>query len=204
MKFDSSKLKANVTSGSNRVKYFNIPIASTKPLSVRLDTDSNQQCVTQQQIESQGKPRTIACQTMYREQSAQTKPYLPDVKMSREVENLEIMQITDFIDENTILGQYETDMILRARKRRNWEKMLLETTSAECDFNERRKILEAFEWEMWLAREEEMEQIQSTRLEYVESILKKRSESIVKQSAKKIDDSVDRLTAQHKGDIEKI
>lgn len=151
----------------------------------------------------QPKSRSVSCQTNFREQSAQTKPYLPQIRYHSGIEQTELFQIANTMNiDSPAPGMSEIKAINRRRKRMECEKML-----NQCDNNvtdEKRHIFEALEWEEWLTREMDIENTQSMRFRTVEEMLKQRDQLFENDSIKTIDQSVNRLNHEHQLKIENI
>lgn len=152
-------------------------------------------------IKSQVKSRSISCQTDYREQSAQTKPYLPQIQYRPGIEKTELFQIDNNLDIDSAPGLTEIKAINRRRKRLECEKVLNQCDSAT---DERRRVFETLEWEDWLTRENDIENTQSLRFHTVEEMMKQRDKLFEIDSIKAIDQSVNRLNTEHKLKIETI
>lgn len=141
--------------------------------------------------------RTVGSQTVYREQSAQTKPFLPDVIVRDGSRTPEIMRYVNLYEADGVPGVYEVEIVERARKRRKCEAMLKSGMNG-CDWKRGKTMLEAVEWMDWLAREKDLEQCQQLRLEIVEKLLDDRHRNIRESSSAKIECSLRRLeTEQH-------
>lgn len=143
----------------------------------------------------------MSCQTKYREQSAQTKPYLPQIRYQTGVEKSELFHVNDVLDIKSPPGLDEIKAINRRRKRLECEKILKQYGNST---EEHRKIFEALEWESWLARESDIENTQLLRFHKVEEMLMQRDKLFEIDSIKTIDQSVNRLNSEHKLKIENI
>lgn len=115
--------------------------------------------------------RSITCQTIYRESSAQTDCWLPDAKV-REDENCapEALTVEIFAEP----GVREVEAIERDRQQRDWELQLPQVT--DKDFPSRISQLEAFEWQKFLARERSMNEMQADRQEQVAEMIDERQQ----------------------------
>lgn len=184
--------------GRNRPKYFDIPLCAMKSASVKQQLEDV--CSDEPKDNTPQGPQinTIGCQTVYREQSAQTRPYFPMPQLQCDGEIPEVLLVADVIKGDRVPGQHEADLVIRARKRRNWEQ-LLEKTPIEQ--NEKRLILEAFEWESWLAREEDMEKEQQERLDYVQQMLNERTQMNAINSIGRLNESIERVTSEYERDM---
>lgn len=151
----------------------------------------------------QPKLRTVSCQTIFREQSAQTKPYLPQIRYYPGIERTELFQIASTIDIESPADLGEIKAINRRRKRMECAKIVNQSTNIPNEI-EKRHICETLEWEEWLARENDIENTQSLRLQTVEEMLKQRDTLFEIDLIKTIDQSVNRLTNEHQIKIENI
>lgn len=152
-------------------------------------------------MKPQVKSRSVSCQTIFREQSAQTKPYLPQIQYHSGVEKSELYQVK--LDSDTALGLNEIKAINKRRKRIECEKILKQLDNNNLN-DEQRQVFEALEWEEWLSRENDIEHLQSLRFQTVEEKLKQRDKLFETDSIKTIDQSVNRLNYEHKLKIENI
>lgn len=182
-------------SGSERVKYFHNPKCNSKTILVNLDEASaaTTRTVIESHVERQPNiakrgSRSIGCQTQYREQSAQTRPFLPTAAMADNNVTPEILSVFNSIDTDFVPGVYEADIIERARIRRQCEAMLRNYASGTEEWNNGRLMLEAIEWTDWLAREKDLEYCQQLRLRMVRQLLDDRHKHLRVNSASKITD----------------
>lgn len=191
-------------SGVDRVKFFNIPLTNTKTISLQLDIKQTGQwnqkdCKCISPNSGQMPYKTIGCQTIYREQSAQTKPWMPNAIIGeKRPDTPEIVYVADLLQDDvagTIPGIYEAEVIERARKRRAWEKSLPAIASIE-HWDKRRVVLEAFEWEEWVAREQEIEYCQKLRLGVVEKMMEARTNKMQNDSITRFATTAKRISAE--------
>lgn len=183
----------------DRAKFFDIPCASAPPpMDIEHPPEEQRE---NDVIRGPKSLKTSGCQTVYREGSAQTVPYFPTPRYRRGAETPELLLIADLIKGDGEPGRVEADIVLRARKRRNWEKMLQQIADGLIEPNERQLILEAIEWEQWLAREEEIEDEQSQRLDYVQQALNERSELNAIDSMERLNESMGRMAIEHDRDL---
>lgn len=186
-------------SGSERYKYFSLPINNIKTINLNLDPIATVPFNGQQQQEAisakcDGPPhRTIGCQTMYREQSAQTRPFLPQGIVRSGIATPEILHVVDLIEHDDLPGVYEADIIERTRRRHKCELLLKQSAHSNNNCNQACLMLEALEWADWLAREGDLEQCQQLRLEIVQKLLDNRHQNIRHSSATKMQRSLRRL-----------
>lgn len=153
-------------------------------------------------IKPQLKSRSISCQTIYREQSAQTKPYLPQIQYQSGIEKTELIQFNTVFDIDTPFSLSEIIAINRQRKRFECEQIL-----KQCNDNfaeQKQQIFETLEWQEWLTHENDLENTQSLRFRTVEKKLRQRDKLFENDSIKTIDISINRLNNEHKRQIETI
>lgn len=150
----------------------------------------------------QPKSRSVSCQTIFREQSAQTKPYLPKICYHPGVEKSELFRVNDIFDNDSPAGPSEIKAINRRRKRLECGNILNQFQDHTSE--ERRYIFEIIEWEEWLTRENDIESTQSIRFQKVKDMLKQRDKLFEIDSIKTIDHSINRLNNEHKLQIENI
>ncbi|XP_043864612.1 cilia- and flagella-associated protein 91 isoform X2 [Drosophila mojavensis] len=133
-------------------------------------------------------------QTLYRESSAQTVAYLPDIMDKEDGETLEVFNLSRLLPGDKPPGLYEVEVLERARKRWAFNKALRTNFRKQLN-NEREKaikskyrpILEAFEWEHWMEREEYIQECQMMRLEIVIRMFDKREKQMHEASKSRIE-----------------
>lgn len=148
------------------------------------------------------KSRTISCQTIYREQSAQTKPYLPQIQYQPGIEQTELFQFNTALGIDEPFNLSQIIAINRQRKRMECEQVL-----KQCNGNlaqQKHQIFETLEWQEWLTQEDDLENTQSLRYRSVQEKLKQRNKLFESDSIKTIDLSINRLNNEHKRQIETI
>lgn len=171
--------------GVDRAKFFDIPLGNTKTISLHLDMSrAEYKCCPDGSVADKNSIRslaqkTIGMQTVYRETSAQTRPWLPPARIAEEaLESPEIVFVAEMMRddaEGSMPGIYEAEMVARARKRREWERSLPSIATFE-EWHCRKLALEAFEWEEWIGRENKMEYCQRLRLGIVQQMMMDRKE----------------------------
>ena len=109
--------------------------------------------------------RSIDCQTKFRVSSAQTEPWLPDVKNPFDEGARELMLVKCLTEPNIL----DVEAIERARIRNK-----IESSLADKDFQSQVATLEALEWKEIIAREKILNEQQSDRMEQVLEIMKDR------------------------------
>lgn len=198
----SHNCRPATVSGSDRAKFFQIPRGNCQTMNVCLNITSPA-CEPCDPVETSKKEpfQSVACQTQYRESSAQTKPFLPPPLVKDGSETPEAMHIVDLIHGDGLPGIHEAEIVERARRRRKCEATLKKSGTDE-EWNNRCIMLEAIEWEDWLARENDIEHCQQLRLEIVRNIMYSRHSIIRQNSAAKISSSVKRLEEERDRKLE--
>lgn len=145
-----------------------------------------------------------------RESSAQTLPYLPDVSNDeKQLENLEIFQMPTILPGDGPPGVYEVEVLERARKRWAFNKALKETFRRQMEQTkenlqpEQTTILEAFEWERWMEREEYIQECQMLRLEMVIRMFEAREKKMHQNSKSRIELSMEKIAAAREAALRK-
>lgn len=167
-----------VANGADRAKFFANPISNTATVLLRLQLDSDCACIPPPSPHVEPH-RNIGCQTRYRVQSAQTTTWMPDGRIDERCTELpELVHVAELLRDDTggeLPGVTEAELVARARKRRAWEKSLAPIASAD-DWQRRRVVLEAFEWEEWVGRENRIEYCQRLRLALVQRLMHERQQ----------------------------
>lgn len=167
--------KSVVVTGADRPKFFTNPLNNVQTINIGLMADEDDQNF-ESGSESEERYRTMAIQTIYRESSAQTKPFLPECYVEQVIDDVpEVIHIANMIDSITYPGLKEIEIIERSRKRRQWE-MSLPPINAPEEIASRVTALEAFEWEEWIAREKDINECQQARLKIVADLIAKREQ----------------------------
>ncbi|TMW49861.1 hypothetical protein DOY81_005042, partial [Sarcophaga bullata] len=150
-----------------------------------------------------------------RESSAQTLPYLPGVSNDPVVlETIEVFKLPTILPGDKPPGLYEVEVLERARKRWAFAKALkenfrkqIEKAREKLKLDKHHHILEAFEWEHWIEREEYIQECQMMRLEILIRMFDKREREMHTASQKRIQMSCEvieakRVAALKKNEIE--
>lgn len=146
-----------------------------------------------------------------RESSAQTLPYLPGVSNDpEELDNLEIFKLPTILPGDKAPGLYEVEVLERARKRwsfakalkQNFRKQLAEARE-QAKLQQPEHILEAFEWEHWIEREEYIQECQMLRLEILIRMFDRREREMHKASWQRIQKSCEAIEARKKKALKK-
>lgn len=201
--------------GADRSKFFSNPLGNTRTVNVGLMAkEESLASIEETQIV---KFRSTSIQTTYRwllskessiinwtlafnyrESSAQTKPWLPEItcftEESVEVEMPEVVYITDMIDSVTYPGLREVEIVERARKRRGG----LPPIMAPEEIPSRVAAVEAFEWEEWIAREKDINECQQARLKIVADLIARREKKHLDTTNQKLENCKKRILTERK------
>lgn len=177
-----SHVKTDIV-GMDRSKFFYNPLCkiSTMPVpTIQIQSREHIQSPIMEQ-------RDIACQTMYRESSAQTKPWQPRaaVKENERITH-EVVYVADLIKSNHLPGEIEADIVERSRKRRYWEKTIPDVLNGR-NFAKKHTSIQAFEWEQWIAREEEIDGCQKLRMRILQQMFKRREDKMKRDADTRIE-----------------
>ncbi|XP_075153475.1 uncharacterized protein LOC142227046 [Haematobia irritans] len=155
--------------------------------------------------------RTRGTQSLYRESSAQTLPYLPPVSNDPdELESMELFKLPTILPGNGPPGLYEVEVLERARKRWAFAKALKENfrqqlheARTQVRLPQHEHILEAFEWEHWIEREEYIQECQMLRLEILMRMFDKRERQMRNASHARIQQSYNQIEARRRASLQK-
>ncbi|KPU73122.1 uncharacterized protein Dana_GF28057 [Drosophila ananassae] len=145
-------------------------------------------------------------QTLYRESSAQTLPYLPEVFKEVDVQELELFSLPTVLPGENPPGLYETEVLERAKRRWALKKAL--NTNIKTYFRDVRTkilqykpILEALEWEQWIQREEYIQECQMMRLEIVIKMFNKREKEMHSASKSRIEKACEEIEKRRQASL---
>ncbi|XP_034668115.1 cilia- and flagella-associated protein 91-like isoform X5 [Drosophila subobscura] len=155
-----------------------------------------------------------ATQTLYRESSAQTLAYLPNIEDQDIDEHVELFKLPSALPGDKPPGLYEVEVLERSRRRWAFNEAL--TVNLKKQLDEARElamqtkyksILEAFEWESWIEREEYIQECQRMRLEIVIKMFDKREKEMHTASTTRMEMACERIEKSrqrglHKNEIE--
>ncbi|XP_041674116.1 LOW QUALITY PROTEIN: uncharacterized protein LOC108103046 [Drosophila eugracilis] len=149
-------------------------------------------------------------QTLYRESSAQTLSYLPEILEADGAKTLELFSLPSVLPEANRPGLHEVEVLERARKRWafrdalkvNMKRLLNEARSVAIKTGYK-KILEAFEWEQWIQREEDIQECQMIRLQIVIKMFDKREKEMHAASKTRIEKACERIEARRQAGLRK-
>lgn len=134
--------------------------------------------------------------SLTREQSAQTKPWMPDaVRDDKCSETPELLYMTKSIAGSTAPGILEAKQVQRARRRRQLENAFA-GSACKKDPNMRREFWEALEWEDRVAREAELDYCQQLRLDMVKKMMASRDRKMQQNCTLKMLATINRLGAE--------
>lgn len=130
--------------------------------------------------------RTVQQQTDYRESEAQTDPYSPEYVV-RPGSAPEVLTLATLSYKHGLpAGLAEVEMIERARAKRAWEKTLPPLHDM-TQLGKRKRMMEAIEAQEWSYREQEIEQLQTARLEVLQRLLSEREAKQQEINEKRLD-----------------
>lgn len=197
---------AMAVSGADRAKFFTNPISNARTITLRMQLDTDCACIVPEPPLEQP-IKTIGCQTMYRVQSAQTNKWMPDaVICERRPDTPELVHVAELLradTDGTMPGVYEAELVTRARKRRAWEKSLPAIATWE-EWERRRVVLEAFEWEEWIGRENRIEYCQRLRLGIVRQLMLERKERTQRDCSTRVDMTKQRLEEERNAKLAQL
>lgn len=138
-------------------------------------------------------------------------PYLPGVSNdAEELENLEIFKLPTILPGDGPPGLYEVEVLERARRRWAFAKALkenfrkqLQAAKEQAKLQGHDHILEAFEWEHWIEREEYIQECQMLRLELLIRMFDKREKDMHVASKSRIQKSCEDIEARRKAALKK-
>ncbi|XP_039480293.1 uncharacterized protein LOC120444590 isoform X1 [Drosophila santomea] len=149
-------------------------------------------------------------QTLYRESSAQTMSYLPEILEPDGVKTLELFSLPSIFPEANRPGLHDVEVLSRARKRWAFSnsvkihfKRLLQEARKVAIKTEYKEILEAFEWEEWIQREEDIQECQMMRLQIVIKMFDKREKEMHAASKSRIEKACERIEQRRQAGLRK-
>ncbi|XP_043069692.1 uncharacterized protein [Drosophila bipectinata] len=147
-------------------------------------------------------------QTLYRESSAQTLAYLPDVLDKKQT--LELFSLPSVLPGEGPPGLREVEILDRARQRWKFKEVLktnlniLRKDAKENAIKSQYKpLLEAFEWEQWIQREEYIQECQMMRLEIVIKMFDKREKQMHSASKSRIEKACEEIEKRRQAALQK-
>ncbi|XP_016963945.1 uncharacterized protein LOC108033830 [Drosophila biarmipes] len=151
-----------------------------------------------------------ATQTLYRESSAQTLAFLPEILNQEKSEAYELFTLAKLLPGDKPPGLHEVELLERARKRwdfgkalkDNFKRLLREARKVAIK-TQYKEVLEAFEWEQWVQREEDIQECQMMRLQIVIQMFDKREKEMHAASKARIEQSFERIEKRRQAGLRK-
>lgn len=140
-------------------------------------------------------------QTFLRKSQIQTKMYSPPILETGHLQ-LEVNTVAAFIKPDDLIGMFEIRTIERARRRMEYENCLKKLMSAK-DNTKALVLLEAFEWEEWLAREEDIANCQNLRMEIMLEMFFNREDKNRTTQATRFQLGVEKISNEANKDFQK-
>nr|XP_019550497.2 cilia- and flagella-associated protein 91-like [Aedes albopictus] len=188
--------------GAERSKFFCHPTAGETGTVLKLGESIEEFCHCDQSFEPRVKD--ASSQTMYRESSAQTQPWMPTaVLKDSDLGTAEIVYVAEMLQHTRYPGINEVEIIERARKKRNWEYSIGSCDSAD-EWAQQKLVLQIFEWEEWVARERQIDRYQMLRLQLVAKIMNKRERDTKLATESKMENTKNRINEQRNKAMEKL
>ncbi|XP_055641283.1 cilia- and flagella-associated protein 91-like [Toxorhynchites rutilus septentrionalis] len=188
--------------GTERSKFFCHPTAGESGTLVKMSDSIDDFCHCDQSVEP--RCRDVGSQTVYRESSAQTQPWMPSaVLKDADFGTAEIVYVAEVIQHTRYPGINEVEIIERARKKRSWEYALGSCDSVE-EWAQQKLVLQIFEWEEWVARERQIDRYQMLRLQLVAKIMEKRERDTKQATESKMENTKNRINAERNKAMEKL
>ncbi|EDV30914.2 uncharacterized protein Dana_GF15094 [Drosophila ananassae] len=149
-------------------------------------------------------------QTLYRESSAQTLAYLPEIQEAEKSQKLELFSLSQVLPGDKPPGLQEVEILERSRRRwlfrdalkHNFQSLFNEAREFEIK-TKYKPILEAFEWEQWIEREESIQECQMMRLEIVIKMFNKREKEMHASSNARIEQACERIEKRRQAGLRK-
>ncbi|XP_058064885.1 cilia- and flagella-associated protein 91-like, partial [Anopheles bellator] len=195
--------------GAERPKFFCHPNVGETGCNVRYVADSAEDeycgCDGYDQ-EGQDQPRfkEVASQTMYRESSAQTQPWMPTAVLKENVmPAAEIVYVAEMLQHTRYPGVNEVEIVERARRKRTWEYALGSCDSVD-EWRQQKLMLQIFEWEEWVARERQIDRYQLLRLQLVAKIMEKRERDTHQATEGKMENTKRRINQARNHAMQKL
>jgi len=125
---------------------------------------------------------------------------LPEVLETRNFKKLELFSLPSVLPGSNKPGLHEVEVLERARKRWafsdalkvHFQRLLCEARKVAIK-TEFKEILEAFEWEQWIQREEDIQECQMMRLQIVIKMFDKREKEMHAASKSRIEKACERI-----------
>uniref|UniRef100_A0A182MT27 Cilia- and flagella-associated protein 91 n=1 Tax=Anopheles culicifacies TaxID=139723 RepID=A0A182MT27_9DIPT len=203
--------------GAERAKFFCHPNAGETGCNVRYDPDyvpgpgdgTDEYCACDEYEEGpdgqqQPRFREVASQTMYRESSAQTQPWMPTAVLKENaMPAAEIVYVAEMLQHTRFPGVNEVEIVERARRKRTWEYALGSCDSLD-EWRQQKLVLQIFEWEEWVARERQIDRYQMLRLQLVAKIMEKRERDTHQATEGKMENTKRRINQVRNRAMQKL
>nr|XP_043069691.1 uncharacterized protein LOC108132199 [Drosophila bipectinata] len=178
--------------------------------SVTLTSKLNNKCDFFPKFEDKNPFRNQRTQTLYRESSAQTLAYLPEVLDKENVKPFELFSLPSVLPGDKPPGLYEAEVLERSRKRWTFRdalkanlRVLLKDAREKAIKSQYKPLLEAFEWEQWIEREEYIQECQMMRLEIVIKMFDKREKEMHSASKTRIEKACEEIEKRRQAALQK-
>ncbi|XP_054644284.1 cilia- and flagella-associated protein 91 isoform X2 [Dunckerocampus dactyliophorus] len=191
--------------GADRWKYFKRPLPYVQQIPLDMNRD-------QEEFEARGRFHTeelpthftVAVQTDYRENEAQTDPYTPEYLIRSGTSPSELLTLASFTWERGLPASIEeVEMIERARSRRVYEAAL----PALQDFDQlrkRRRMMEEMEAREWAFREGKIQKLQDARLFVLGEMLQQRATAQVAFTTQRLNNIYSKLLKEKETKLHKV
>jgi len=138
---------------------------------------------------------------------------LPEIYDHDEARTLELFTLPSILSGDKPPGLYEVEVLERSRRRQKFLESLKikfnrqRLNDRQLAINQLKSVMEAFEWEHWLEREEQIQECQVMRLEIVIKMFDKREREMHAASKTRLERGCEliekrRRAALHKNEIE--
>ncbi|XP_035913107.1 cilia- and flagella-associated protein 91-like [Anopheles stephensi] len=202
--------------GAERAKFFCHPNAGETGCNVRYAPDysptegKDEYCACDDEYEDgpdgsqQPRFREVASQTMFRESSAQTQPWMPTAVLKENaMPAAEIVYVAEMLQHTRFPGVNEVEIVERARRKRTWEYALGSCDSLD-EWRQQKLVLQIFEWEEWVARERQIDRYQMLRLQLVAKIMEKRERDTHQATEGKMENTKRRINQVRNQAMQKL
>ncbi|XP_058814439.1 cilia- and flagella-associated protein 91-like [Topomyia yanbarensis] len=188
--------------GTERSKFFCHPTAGETGAILKMSDSVDDFYPCDTAVEPRFKD--AASQTIYRDSSAQTQPWMPQaVVRDADLGTPEVVYVAEMLQHTRYPGVNDVEIIERARKKRNWEYALGSCDSAD-EWAQQKLTLQIFEWEEWVARERQIDRYQMLRLQLVAKIMDKRERDTLQATESKMENTKNRINSERNKAMEKL
>ncbi|KPU73120.1 uncharacterized protein Dana_GF15093, isoform C [Drosophila ananassae] len=182
----------------------------TIPPSITSTNKLREKCDFFPKFEDKNPLRNQITQTLYRESSAQTLAFLPEVLDKENVKPFELFSLPSVLPGDKPPGLYEAEVLERSRKRWTFRDalkanlgVLLKDAREKAIKSQYKPLLEAFEWEQWIEREEYIQECQMMRLEIVIKMFDKREKEMHSASKSRIEKACEEIEKRRQAALQK-